>query len=671
MRSPPAPSSLSFPSPAYDERVRSVRPPGSATWSSGRMSPIVFDESDHVFRRSMSPRSHAAESARAASAAASSPSSGAQILRAVGWINLPEDEAAADLARSIRPGGSFLGRPTQATSAAPASSSFSAAGPPKIRTAAFEVERNGPCDLRNDHCDDEGGDAARVSVAVGAAVAAWRLAREAAVDDACSADRRWRRSEERRAAVGVEDAASGLLSSWDEWQGALDSAAAAAPPLQHSVPAALAVRTARDALSATLRASAAWLLEEARSAQARDDLDAERARREREAARKAEEARMAAAAQAAEERAAAAAAAASAAATTTTMTAAAVAVASPKSVSALPSTEAPAILGTAPATPTSSVSAAPDGRVRELRKLRLRYEKSVVLYEKVQALTDRLRDGARDQYAMCLRAIRPVLSSLPADNPGALASRATELVRVVRQAEAVNSELVLVCLHLYSNDLVKQATRQAVGKSTGTLYAFAALTYILMRHFSDLRDVLLAALFHYCPFLSGCMLDGARDLSVESHLLQLGFVKVAGAGPNGDSAFETKVQYLERMSAATRLYACILQSQLATAAAPGSGSPASNVLDLADAWRWLAAVLNQTPTFATPNLLFVFLQVCGAALLRRYGLQAAKLLQVLTEEYVPLMVRDPECERGALTQLELLLSVPLQAEPPALIFNAN
>jgi hypothetical protein len=78
----------------------------------------------------------------------------------------------------------------------------------------------------------------------------------------------------------------------------------------------------------------------------------------------------------------------------------------------------------------------------------------------------------------------------------------------------------------------------------------------------------------------------------------------------------------------------------------------------------MSRILNMPPRPITPSLITVFLEVCGDKYLRMYGAQARKVIQLLMNDFIPLI---PQQGISGTSRLKTLLEDYLrtgQLPPP-------
>jgi nucleoporin GLE1 len=124
-------------------------------------------------------------------------------------------------------------------------------------------------------------------------------------------------------------------------------------------------------------------------------------------------------------------------------------------------------------------------------------------------------------------------------------------------------------------------------------------------------------------------------------------MKLIGYRKTDDDNYENEVQYGQRMCGVIALHAAIMQTNMPTL------SYESDQYGVKMAWSWLARMCNLTPRRLTPQLILIFLQVCGNSLLAVYKNQALKLLNYIMAEMVP---RIPIEAKPATVRLVLFLN---------------
>ncbi len=82
----------------------------------------------------------------------------------------------------------------------------------------------------------------------------------------------------------------------------------------------------------------------------------------------------------------------------------------------------------------------------------------------------------------------------------------------------------------------------------------------------------------------------------------------------------------------------------------------SHPFGLENAWVWIARLLNAPPRRITPTLVHKFLTVASHALLRQYGRQFVKVLDVISKQVLPRIEAQPNKHVPSLSRLQLLMT---------------
>lgn len=104
--------------------------------------------------------------------------------------------------------------------------------------------------------------------------------------------------------------------------------------------------------------------------------------------------------------------------------------------------------------------------------------------------------------------------------------------------------------------------------------------------------------------------------------------------------WEDSVQYKEHMSGLISLWGAILQ----TVPEPGVGE---NPYPIQHGWTWLARICNIPPRAVTPALINAFLEIAGLRMLATYPRQLPKVLQLIMQQYLPLLSGDKDAVAAA------------------------
>ncbi|XP_059714112.1 mRNA export factor GLE1-like [Haemorhous mexicanus] len=165
-------------------------------------------------------------------------------------------------------------------------------------------------------------------------------------------------------------------------------------------------------------------------------------------------------------------------------------------------------------------------------------------------------------------------------------------------------------------------------------------------------DIFLAHLHKKCPYSVPFYPARKEGTSVEEYQRMLGYEV-------HDSKVEEPDHFLKRMSGMIRLYAAIIQLRW-----PHGNRRGAHPHGLGYGWRWLAQMLNLEPRAdVTAALLLDFLEVCGNALMRQYGIQFWKAMLFIQKSYIPrIEAVTSSGQMGCLSRLKTFVQKCLQAE---------
>lgn len=198
----------------------------------------------------------------------------------------------------------------------------------------------------------------------------------------------------------------------------------------------------------------------------------------------------------------------------------------------------------------------------------------------------------------------------------------------------------LFCCNLLAKKFVEQG--QVAPKHD--IFPYAAVIAALWIEFPEFGTLFLAHLYQACPILVPYYVSKETGMSEMDHMVILGY-KVSD-----DGKAESEDDFLKRMSGVVRLYAAIIQTQVAI-----FGAGVSHPHGLERGWMWLARVLNTDPhPSITATALGEFLEVCGYVLQKEYKKQFKKLFIVMCKDYVP-KIEVITSQRGPLERLKHFL----------------
>ncbi|XP_041330759.1 nucleoporin GLE1 isoform X2 [Pyrgilauda ruficollis] len=165
-------------------------------------------------------------------------------------------------------------------------------------------------------------------------------------------------------------------------------------------------------------------------------------------------------------------------------------------------------------------------------------------------------------------------------------------------------------------------------------------------------DIFLAHLHKKCPYSVPFYPARKEGTSVEEYQRMLGYEV-------HDSKVEEQDHFLKRMSGMIRLYAAIIQLRW-----PYGNKQGAHPHGLSYGWRWLAQMLNLEPLAdVTAMLLLDFLEVCGNALMKQYGIQFWKTMFFIQKSYIPrIEAVTSSGQMGCLSRLKNFVQKCLRAE---------
>ncbi|XP_041270886.1 nucleoporin GLE1-like [Onychostruthus taczanowskii] len=165
-------------------------------------------------------------------------------------------------------------------------------------------------------------------------------------------------------------------------------------------------------------------------------------------------------------------------------------------------------------------------------------------------------------------------------------------------------------------------------------------------------DIFLAHLHKKCPYSVPFYPARKEGTSMEEYQKTLGYEV-------HDSKVEEQDHFLKRMSGMIRLYAAIIQLRW-----PYGNQQGAHPHGLSYGWRWLAQMLNLEPLAdVTAALLLDFLEVCGNALVRHYGIQFWKTMLFIQKSYIPrIEAVTSSGQMGCLSRLKNFVQRCLQVQ---------
>ncbi|KAF8929800.1 GLE1-like protein-domain-containing protein [Dissophora ornata] len=214
---------------------------------------------------------------------------------------------------------------------------------------------------------------------------------------------------------------------------------------------------------------------------------------------------------------------------------------------------------------------------------------------------------------------------------GQLVNKQSEIFRVAtdidnifkRTMQSQNENAYMWVMNCTAKKLVKQAETEALVKSA-PVFPLAHVAVLLFSNHQIFLDVLMARFAKKCPYVTPMYIAKGPNDSADEFMQKLAYKKTG-------SGWETEAQYNARQCAMFTLYCAIMQTT------PPVGQ---NKYPLTHGWTWMARIVNMPPRPITPSLITVFLEVCGNSYLRTYRNQAAKVLKLVADEFIPLIPRQ-------------------------------
>ncbi|KAG0254433.1 hypothetical protein DFQ27_006836 [Actinomortierella ambigua] len=195
-----------------------------------------------------------------------------------------------------------------------------------------------------------------------------------------------------------------------------------------------------------------------------------------------------------------------------------------------------------------------------------------------------------------------------------------ELMDAFGRARQLGEEAYIWILYFTAKTFVIQAETEA-RINAGLMYQYAHVIVLLMQKHPTFLDVLMARFVKKCPYVTPVYPVADDKMTREEYLKKLAYVQK-------DGKWEDEAEYMARQSAIFALYCAIMQTK------PLQGN---NLYPISHGWTWMARILNMPPRSITPNLIDVFLDICGPAFTETYRGQALKVLQLVFEEFLSLI----------------------------------
>ncbi|XP_039123316.1 protein GLE1-like [Dioscorea cayenensis subsp. rotundata] len=162
-------------------------------------------------------------------------------------------------------------------------------------------------------------------------------------------------------------------------------------------------------------------------------------------------------------------------------------------------------------------------------------------------------------------------------------------------------------------------------------------------------DLLIAALHKACIYTVPKHLQPTESPSKSNDYLKIiGYHEEEGRIESSDS-------YVKRVESYMKLYAAIIQTQV-----PGIQNPHG----LKEGWAWLSRFLNNLPANRTTAVaLHAFLKMAGFALFKRYRSQFRKILNFISDNFLPVLKKRDDASKVYVEIEEYLQSKAYLTQP--------
>jgi len=173
-----------------------------------------------------------------------------------------------------------------------------------------------------------------------------------------------------------------------------------------------------------------------------------------------------------------------------------------------------------------------------------------------------------------------------------------------------------------------------------TAFPYSKLVNYTCFYHPELMDVVIGQFYAICPYavpLYPPRREGQSD--IEYYVKEL---KYKCFDLNNPNTLETTEKYTNRMMGIVRLYFSFL-------ILPDKNNQFTRIRE---AWYWITRVLNLQPRDITADILVVFLEMTGSALMKVYRRQFMKLLVVIEED---LLSKLPDAHGPSYVRLENFL----------------
>ncbi|KAJ0989455.1 hypothetical protein J5N97_007811 [Dioscorea zingiberensis] len=180
------------------------------------------------------------------------------------------------------------------------------------------------------------------------------------------------------------------------------------------------------------------------------------------------------------------------------------------------------------------------------------------------------------------------------------------------------------------------------------VFAWGHAIVIVTSQVPAVMDLLLAALHKACIYTVPKHLQPEPTSKSNDYLKMIGYLEKDGRIESSDS-------YLKRVESYMKLYAALIQTEV-----PGIRNPHS----LKEGWAWLSRFLNNLPANnSTAVALHAFLKMAGFALFRRYRSQFRKILNFISDDFLPALKKRDDAGKVFLELEQYLQSKAYLREP--------
>ncbi|KAK7260359.1 hypothetical protein RIF29_26337 [Crotalaria pallida] len=204
-------------------------------------------------------------------------------------------------------------------------------------------------------------------------------------------------------------------------------------------------------------------------------------------------------------------------------------------------------------------------------------------------------------------------------------SKATDLTKLLNDSQCPQS----ISIEIFAKKIVSYCENPGSAP-----FASGYVVVLVTSQVPHAMDILLAELHKACMYTvpKHLVYRKATFQSKEAYFRSIGYRE-------DDGKMESTEDYLKRLESYMKLYGALVQTEIMNV---------RNLHGLQEGWAWLARFLNALPANQyTAVSLNAFLQMAGFALFKRYKSQFAKLLKIISENFlVDLKARNiPEITR--------------------------